>query len=115
VGAIHKNGFRGYLKAFIPSGVPWPVLILVTPLELLGVLIKTFALMIRLFANMLAGHIVIFSLLGLIFTFGIWAAPPALFMALCISLLEVFIAFLQTYIFVFLSAMFIGLLYNPDQ
>ncbi|NKB25219.1 MAG: F0F1 ATP synthase subunit A [Kiritimatiellae bacterium] len=112
LGGVYKNGFGGFIKAFIPHGVPWPILVIVTPLEFLGLFIKAFALMIRLFANMLAGHIVIFSLLGLIVTFGIYALP-SLALALGISLMEIFIALLQAYIFTLLSAMFIGQVYHP--
>ena len=113
-GAIYKNGVGGFFKAFVPQGIPWPVLLIVTPLEIAGLLIKSFALMMRLFANMLAGHIVIFSLLGLIYTFGAYAAPSVA-LALGIYLMEVFIALLQAYIFTLLSAMFIGQVYHPEH
>ncbi len=114
VGTIQKNGFMGFVKAFIPSGVPKPILLLIVPLEILGLFIKTFALMIRLFANMLAGHMVISSLLGLVVLFGAYAAP-AILLALGISLLEVLVVFLQAYIFVLLSAVFIGQLHHPEH
>ena len=114
IGAIMKNGIGGFFKAFAPSDVPWPVLILLVPIEIFGLFIKTFALMIRLFANMLAGHIVIFSLLSLVIIIG-WVALPAVFFALGISLLEVMIAFLQAYIFTLLSAIFIGQMYHPQH
>ena len=68
--------------------------------------------MIRLFANMFAGHVVIFALLGLIVLFGV-AALPAVLLALFVNVLEVGIAFLQAYIFTLLSAIFIGLMYHP--
>lgn len=113
VGAIVKNGPVGFFKAFVPEGVPWPVLILVTPLEMIGLVIKCFALTIRLFANMFAGHIVVFSLIGLIVSISVWVAPAAVALALAISLMEVFIALLQAYIFTLLSAMFIGQVYHP--
>ena len=72
---------------------------------------KPFALAIRLFANMTAGHIVVLALVGLIFTFGSWAlAPLPLVMALAIMVLEVFIAFLQAYVFTLLASVFIGLI-----
>ena len=114
LGAIWKNGFFGFVKALIPSGIPAPVLVILVPIEVLGLFIKAFALTIRLFANMLAGHIAIFSLLGLIVLLG-YVALPAIFLALFISLLETFVAFLQAYIFTFLSAMFIGQLYHPHH
>jgi F-type H+-transporting ATPase subunit a len=111
-GAMYKNGVGGFIKAFMPHGVPWPVLILLAPIEFLGLFIKAFALTIRLFANMLAGHIVIFALLGLVVMFGLYALP-AIGLALCIYLLEILVAFLQAYIFTMLSAMFIGQMYHP--
>jgi F-type H+-transporting ATPase subunit a len=111
-GAIYMNGPIAFAKGFVPSGIPWPILIIIVPLEVLGVAIKCIALTIRLFANMFAGHIVVFSLLGLLVTFGV-AALPAVVMALAIDLLEIFIALLQAYIFTLLSAMFIGQMYHP--
>ena len=113
-GAIYKNGLWGFIKALVPSGIPGPILILVFPLEFLGLFIKPFTLMIRLFANMLAGHIVIISLLGIIVTFG-FVALPAIFLALGIYILEILVAFLQAYIFTLLSAMFIGQLHHPEH
>jgi F-type H+-transporting ATPase subunit a len=113
-GAVRKNGLMGFIKAFVPSGVPWPVLILIVPLEILGVFIKTFALMVRLFANMLAGHMVVLALLGLVVLFGAWALP-AVVLAVGISLLEMLVVFLQAYIFVLLSAVFIGQMYHPEH
>ncbi len=113
-GAIYKNGIGGFFKAFIPSGVPAPILILLFPIELLGLFIKTFALTIRLFANMLAGHIVILSLLGLVVLMGL-GALPAVALAVFINLLEVLVVFLQAYIFTLLSAMFIGQMYHPQH
>lgn len=114
VGTIGKNGFIGFVKAFIPHGVPWPILFIIVPLEILGVFIKTFALMVRLFANMLAGHMVVLCLLGLVVLFGAWALP-AIVLAVGISLLEVLVVFLQAYIFVLLSAVFIGQMYHPEH
>jgi F-type H+-transporting ATPase subunit a len=114
-GAIYKNGWKGFCKALIPTGVPIPILFILVPIEIVGLLIKSFALMIRLFANMLAGHIVIFSLLGLIVLLGLSSALPVLVLALFIGLLEVFVAFLQAYIFTILSATFIGQMYHPEH
>lgn len=113
-GVIWKNGVTGFFKAFVPSGVPVPILLLIVPLEFIGIFIKCFALMIRLFANMLAGHMVIYSLLGLVVMVG-WLAIPAVFLAVAISALEVFVAFLQAYIFTILSAVFIGQMLHPEH
>lgn len=112
-GSMVKNGVGGFFKSFIPHGIPWPVLVLLVPIEFAGMFIKAFALMIRLFANMMAGHIVIMALLSLAVTMSIWASVVAVPMALGIYLLEVFVAFLQAYVFTLLSAMFIGQMYHP--
>ncbi|MFN3951451.1 MAG: F0F1 ATP synthase subunit A [Thermaurantimonas sp.] len=90
-------------------GVPVPMKLLLAPIELIGIFTKPFALMIRLFANMTAGHIVILSLIGLIFIFkSIAVAPASILLTLFIYLIKVFISLLQAYIFTLLSALFIG-------
>lgn len=114
IGTIMKNGFHGFFKSLTPSGVPWPILFVLVPIEFIGVFIKAFALMIRLFANILAGHIVILSLLGLVVTIG-YVALPVVFLVLFINVLELAVAFLQAFIFTFLSAIFIGLMYHPEH
>src|SRR5258705_8634931 len=84
---------------------------ILTPIELIGKFTKPFALAIRLFANMVSGHVVLLSLISLIFTFGSWLLVPApILIALAISLLELFVAFLQAFIFPLLSSVFIGLI-----
>ncbi len=113
-GCIAKNGLKGFLSAITPSGVPIPVLFILVPIEFIGLFIKAFALMIRLFANLMAGHIVIFALLGLVVVVG-KAALPAIALALFIYLLEILVAFLQAYIFTLLSSMFIGQMYHPHH
>jgi len=100
-----------YWNKDLPLGVRIPMFFLMTPIEIVGKLTKPFALMIRLFANMTAGHIVVLALIGLIFAFKaymIWTAP--LFMAVGIMMLELFVAFLQAFIFALLSSVFIGLI-----
>lgn len=112
-GTIARNGVGGFVKCFVPHGIPWPVLVILVPIEFAGMFIKAFALMIRLFANMMAGHIVIVALLSLAVTISLWASAIAVPMALAIYLLEVFVGFLQAYVFTLLSAMFIGQMYHP--
>ncbi|MFT5169621.1 MAG: F-type H+-transporting ATPase subunit a [Candidatus Omnitrophota bacterium] len=114
-GTIYKNGFKGFMQAITPSGVPLPVLFILVPIEFIGLIIKSFSLTIRLFANLLAGHIVIFALLGLAVIVGMGAVVPAVLLALFIYLLEIMVAFLQAYVFTLLSAMFIGQMYNPHH
>lgn len=113
VGTMVKNGPVGFVKCFIPHGVPWPVLILLIPIEFAGMFIKAAALMIRLFANMMAGHIVVLALLSLCVAIKMWVAVLAVPLGIGIGLLEVFVCFLQAYIFTLLSAMFIGQMYHP--
>ena len=103
---------------FWMPGVPVPVRLLLMPIELIGVLTKPFALMIRLFANITAGHIIVLSLVSLIFVFGNAGTNPggaaagaaiAIPFTLFISLIELLVAFIQAFIFTMLSAVFIGL------
>jgi F-type H+-transporting ATPase subunit a len=108
--AVKAQGVGVYF-AHLTGGVPkslawlWPIMI---PVEFLGLFTKPFALTIRLFANMVAGHFVILALLGLIFSISILVAPVSVALALAIFLLELFVAFVQAYIFTMLSALFIG-------
>ena len=84
--------------------------VVMTPVELISKLSKPFALAIRLFANMTAGHIVVLALIGLIFAFKSIASGAPFLMAVAIMALELFVALLQAYIFTLLSSVFIGLL-----
>ena len=122
ISGMRALGFKGYMRTifYAPPGLP-PIgqaalLVILTPVEFLGKLTKPFALMIRLFANMMAGHTLVLSLLGFIFLFsGIGAAKwlvagGSVLIVIAIMALEVFVAFLQAYIFAMLSAVFIGLI-----
>jgi F-type H+-transporting ATPase subunit a len=87
------------------------MLAIMTPIELIGKLVKPFALCLRLFANMTAGHFVILALLGLIFIFASWGvAVGSVAFVLFMMLLELLVAFLQAYIFALLTSVFIGLM-----
>jgi len=111
---IQHFGFLQHFKNFIPHGLPAWLIPLMLPLELLGLLTRSFALAIRLFANMIAGHIVILSLLSLIFLLGsVFVAPASVGAAVGLSLLEIFVAFLQAYIFTLLSCIFVGASLHP--
>lgn len=108
--AIKNMGLGGFL-AHLTGGVPkslWPLWFVMVPVEVMGLFTKPFALTVRLFANMVAGHFVILALLGLIFVISPWVAFGAVPMALGIFLLELFVALVQAYIFTMLSALFIG-------
>jgi len=94
---------------FWMPGVPWPMKIILAPIELLGIFIKPFALMIRLFANMTAGHVVMMSLIGLLYIFTNWFARGAFIgLTLFLSIIELLVAFLQAYIFTMLTALYFG-------
>jgi F-type H+-transporting ATPase subunit a len=122
VSGMMALGAKGYMGTifYAPKGLN-PIatvlmLIIMTPVEFLGKLTKPFALAIRLFANMTAGHTLILSLIGMIFVFsnltlGRWGiAGASVAMSSAIMILEVFVAFLQAYIFAMLTAVFIGLI-----
>ena len=108
---VQFSGNKDYWKhIFWMPGVPWPMKIILAPIEVLGMFTKPFALMIRLFANMTAGHVIVMTLLGLIVVFQNWIAGPAFFgFTIFISVIELLVAFLQAYIFTLLSALYIGM------
>ncbi len=112
---IRNNGFAGYVKGLVPPGIPLFVLPIMIVVEFLGLLTKPFALCIRLFANMTAGHVVILALIGLIFSLGYGATPVSIGFALFIYLLEILVALLQAYIFTMLSALFIGMAVHQEH
>jgi len=109
ISAIRAQGFGHYL-AHLTGGVHWALWPIMIPIEVLGLFTKPFALCIRLFANMTGGHIVILALIGLIFVFkSLAVAPVSVAFALGIYMLELFVAFLQAYIFTMLTSLFMGL------
>lgn len=122
ISGLRALGPVGYLRTifYTPPGVSgamkYLLLLIMTPVEFLGKLIKPFALAVRLFANMTAGHVLIFSLLGFIFLFGHvafvrWAVAAGSYaLVSAVLLLELLIAVVQAYIFAMLSAVFIGLM-----
>jgi F-type H+-transporting ATPase subunit a len=118
---IELAGMKAQGKAYINTIIFWPsdmslgmklfISPILTPVELIGKVTKPGALAIRLFANMVSGHVVLLALLSLIFTFGSWLLVPVpLLMATGIVMLELFVAFLQAFIFTLLSSVFIGLI-----
>ena len=99
-----------YWNKELPLYVRIPMFVIMSPVEMIGKLAKPFALAIRLFANMTAGHIVVLALIGLIFAFRSAASGAPFLMAIGIMMLELFVALLQAYIFTLLSSVFIGLI-----
>lgn len=114
--SVRQNGLLGFIKTFIPSGVPKWLIPLLFPIEVLGLLIKTFVLAVRLFANMTAGHVVLIALFSFIFVMGqssilagYGTAAPILGMTIFVSILELLVAAIQAYVFTLLTAIFAGL------
>jgi F-type H+-transporting ATPase subunit a len=114
---INLSGNKHYWgHIFWPPGIPVPVKLILAPIEVVGVLTKPFALMIRLFANILAGHIVLLSIISLVFilgpkvgaggTLGVGAGVVAF--TIFMYIIKLFVAALQAYIFTFLTSLFIG-------
>jgi len=104
---LDKN-YWGHI--FWMPGVPTFMKVVLAPIELLGVFIKPFSLMIRLYANMTAGHVVIMSIVGMMFLFKSWIGSPLSFgLAFALSILELLVAALQAYIFTMLSALYFGM------
>ena len=107
--AVNLNGNKYYWKHILLPDVPkwlYPIMI---PVELIGVISKPFALMIRLYANISAGHIIVLSLIALIFIFkSFFIAPVSIAFVLFMDVLELLVAFLQAFIFTMLAGLFIG-------
>jgi F-type H+-transporting ATPase subunit a len=120
VAGMLKFGFLGFFGNQVPSmDLPWPIAIVLKPMifaiEMLGLCIKHLILAVRLLANMVAGHLVLLGIMGMIsaaasYSMGMWATVTGISVvsSALFSLLELFVAFLQAYIFTFLSALFIG-------
>jgi F-type H+-transporting ATPase subunit a len=122
VTGMRSLGFQGYMKTifYLPPGLPGGpggaalkvlLLVVLTPIEIIGKLAKPFALAVRLFANMTSGHVLVLALLGLTFLFQSYLVGiGASLLATGVMLLEVFVAFLQAFVFTLLTAVFIGLM-----
>ena len=117
ISGMRALGPKGYIKTIVmvPAGMTGIgavlMAVIMTPVELIGKIVKPFALCLRLFANMTAGHFVILALMGLIFVFGSWiVAGGVVGFVLFMMCLELLVAFLQAYIFALLTSVFIGLM-----
>lgn len=113
---IKAHGLWGFIKSFVPGGTPWWLIPLMFPLEVVSLLIRVCVLAIRLFANMLSGHMVLLSLLLIIFIIaqmskiaGVGAAFPAMGLEIFMTFLELLVAFLQAYVFTLLTSIYVGL------
>jgi len=120
--ATHEEGIRyngpiRYFKSWVPQGAPKPLLALIVPLEVISQFMRLISLSVRLFANMLAGHMLILVMLGLIIIFkALWFAPIAVFFGTGIYLFEVIIVVtIQAFVFALLSAIYIGGAIEPEH
>lgn len=113
---IKKFGLLGYFKHFIPPDLPLFIIPIMIPVEIVSLFAKHIALAIRLFANMIAGHITILAVLSLIYIFKNWfIVPLPLAMALFVALLEILISLIQAYVFTTLSAVFISMSISEEH
>ena len=117
VEGIRYNGPSRYFKSWIPEGVPKPLLALIVPLEVISQFMRLISLSVRLFANMLAGHMLILVMLGLIFIFSSWVLIPISVIAgTAIYLFEVgIVVTIQAFVFALLSAIYIGAAIEPQH
>ena len=116
IAGIRAHGFAHHFQNFIPHGLPVFVLPIIVPVEIMGMFVKPLALTIRLFANLTAGHLIVLGLFGLAYFFnsGI-IAVPTMGMAIAIYCLELFVCFVQAYIFTYLSIVFVGASLHPEH
>jgi F-type H+-transporting ATPase subunit a len=115
IAGIVEKGFVRYFATLAPK-VPWPLVPFMFVMELLSSFVRVFSLAIRLFANMIAGHILLAVLLSFIIMFKNYlVATTDIIIVTAMSLLEIFVAFLQAYIFVFLTTIFIGFAISEEH
>lgn len=113
---IRMHGIKGLLRTLAPAAVPSWMYVIVVPIELISMIAKPFSLFVRLMANMLAGHTIIFVLFGLILYFkSYFIAIPVVPFAVIMTLFEIFVSAIQAYIFAVLSAMYIGEAVKPKH
>ncbi len=114
---VREYGLYGHFRNLVPHGMPIWLLPIMIPVEIVGMFTKPFALCIRLFANMTAGHVAILSLFSLVFILKmVWVgAVLSVPLALFISGIEILVVFLQAYIFTMLTSLFIGMSVHPQH
>jgi F-type H+-transporting ATPase subunit a len=116
VEGIRFNGPVGYFKSWIPSGAPKGLLILIVPLEVISQFMRLISLSVRLFANMLAGHMLILVIIGLIFIISPFVLPLSLIFGGLIYAFElVIVVSIQAFVFALLSAIYIGGAIEPEH
>jgi F-type H+-transporting ATPase subunit a len=117
VAGARAHGFVQHWKNMIPRGLPWPIYIILIPIEIMGMFVRPFALTMRLAANMTGGHIALLAVMSMVFIFnqlagagaGVGAGVIALPVTVGISALEIIVILVQAYVFTLLTAVFIGM------
>ena len=118
IAGVRAHGFVQHWKNMVPHGLPLPVTIMLIPIEIMGMLVRPFALTMRLAANMTGGHIAILAILSFVFIFtdlsgqalvGVGIGVPSVVLAVLLSALEIIVVAVQAYVFTLLSAVFIGM------
>lgn len=113
---LARNKLKGYIRTFAPTSVPSWMYIIVTPIEAISAVAKPFSLFVRLSANMLAGHTIIYVILELVIYFkNYFIAISSIPFVVIMSIFEVFVSVIQAYIFAVLSAMYIGEAVKPKH
>ncbi len=121
IAGTRAHGFIHHWKNLVPTGLPWPVYIILIPIEIIGMFVRPFALTMRLAANMTGGHIAVLAILSFMAIFaemfnstaiGLSLALFSIPMAIAISGLEIIVVLVQAYVFTLLSAVFIGMAIN---
>jgi len=107
VAAVRRHGFTGFLKRFFPAGLPWWVAFLIVPVEIVSWLAKPISLAIRLFANMMVGHALILMFVGLAAAGAWYVKALPLIGAVMMSGFEIFVSFVQAFIFAMLAGFYI--------
>ncbi len=97
----------GFLKMFVPAGVPWPLLLIIVPIEIISYLIRPISHSVRLFANMMAGHTLLKVFGGFVVSLGAFGIAPLLFMV-AFTGLEILVAFLQALVFAVLTCIYLN-------
>jgi len=121
VGVVKQGPFKYFKNSIIPPGVPKPILLLVVPIELVSVfIVRPFSLMVRLFANMLAGHLILVTFATLCAALfaknaGIVIMPFSFFLLVAMTGFEILVSFLQAFIFTILTAVYIGSSMHPEH
>ena len=116
VAGVKEHGFFGHWKNIVPPNIPWPVMFILVPIEIMGMFVRPFALTMRLAANMTAGHVAMLAIFAPIFLLhNVYVGIGSVAMNVGITFLEMIVCAVQAYVFALLSAVFIGMSIHPQH